>query len=93
MAAGKKSAFNADEFVIERKNTQEVQEVQQVQEVYEVKPDVKFGETQGKKGHKSPRINMAFSPENHAWIKEQSRMNGMSITEFVNQILDRERMR
>lgn len=48
-------------------------------------------ETQGRKGHKSPRINMAFSPDNHAWIKTRSRQLGISATEFVNSILDTER--
>lgn len=54
---------------------------------------ITFGETQGRKGHKAPRINMAFSPENHEWIKTRSRQLGMSATEFVNTILTNERLK
>jgi len=71
------------------KETQEVlfndvQEVQQVQEA----PKIKFGQTQGKKGHKAKRINMAFSDENHAYIKTESRKRGMYETNLVNMIID-----
>ena len=52
-----------------------------------------FGATQGRKGLKVPRINMGFSPENHDWLRLRSRQRGMTITEFVNEILDRERMK
>ena len=68
---------------------QEVQEVQVVQEPQEAA--VKFGSTQGRKGCKAKRINMAFSDENHEWIKRRSRQQGVSATDFVNSILDRER--
>lgn len=54
---------------------------------------ITFGKTQGKKGHKAPRINMAFSPENYKWIKTRSRQIGISATEFVNTILERERLK
>ena len=54
-------------------------------------PKVVFGATQGKKGHKAKRINMAFSDENHEWIKRRSRQLGISATELVNSILDHER--
>ena len=59
----------------------------------EIERNVAFGGTQGRKGHKAPRINMAFNPDNHAWIKTRSRQLGISATEFVNTILDNERMK
>lgn len=92
---GKAAFFSDDEFDIK---TQEVQEVQgkneqKVQYVQEenTRSTITFGATQGKKGHKAPRINMAFSPENHEWIKTRSRQIGISATEFVNTIIERER--
>lgn len=56
-------------------------------------PVIRFGATQGRKGLKLPRINMGFSPENHDWLRLRSRQRGMTITEFVNEILDRERLK
>lgn len=56
-------------------------------------PEVVFGATQGKKGHKAPRINMAFSPDNHKWIKARSRQMGISATALVNAIIDHERLK
>jgi len=54
-------------------------------------PTIIFGKTQGRKGHKLPRINMGFSLENHAWIRLRSRQRGMTITEYVNELIDRDR--
>lgn len=98
------SRFGADAVKKTGQSVHEVQQVQEVpaqkvhevQEVHEEKPYtpvVEFGATQGKKGHKAPRINMAFNPDNHAWIKTRSKQLGISATEFVNQILDRERLK
>ena len=92
MARNKVSNFSADEGLFDKfKNAQEVQDVQQVQEVQEVKiaQTVKeIGSTQGKKGQKLKRINMAFSDANHEFIVTESRKNGISATAFVNRILD-----
>lgn len=43
--------------------------------------------TQGKKGLKAMRINMAFTPELHEYIKIMSDLQGTTITNFVNGIL------
>ena len=41
--------------------------------------------TQGRKGHKKPRINLAFDSERFLnEIRERADMDGMSITQFVN---------
>lgn len=93
MARKKSSRFGADDNLFERKgnDTQQVQEdafdyTQEVQEVQEVKKEI--GTTQGKKGQKLKRINMAFSDENHEYIIHESRKRGISATAFVNQIIE-----
>lgn len=44
--------------------------------------------TQGKKGCYACRINMAFTPDNHDYIRTMAKVNGQSTSEFVNAILD-----
>lgn len=95
MARNKVSNFSADEGLFDKfKNVQDVQEVQETQQVQEVKPlkieepKKEIGTTQGKKGQKLKRINMAFSDVNHEFIIKESRKNGISATAFVNSILD-----
>ena len=43
--------------------------------------------TQGRKGCKAIRINMAFTPENHAFIKLMARATGRTMTEFTNLVI------
>ena len=43
--------------------------------------------TQGRKGQKLPRINMAFSIENLEYLQIISRIEGKSITEYVNTLI------
>lgn len=43
--------------------------------------------TQGRKGVKIDRINMAFTPENYAFIRIASRLHGKTMTEFTNRII------
>lgn len=43
--------------------------------------------TQGKKGMKAARINMAFAPDTYKYVKIVSKAKGITITEFVNQII------
>ena len=47
--------------------------------------------TQGRKGCKAPRINMAFTPENHEYVKIMARATGKSMTEFTNLVIERYR--
>lgn len=54
------------------------------QEQYERKNALK---TQGRKGCKAIRINMAFSPENHEFIRVMSKATGHTMTEFTNIII------
>lgn len=43
--------------------------------------------TQGRKGCKAIRINMAFTPENHEFIKVMSKATGHTMTEFTNIVI------
>lgn len=43
--------------------------------------------TQGRKGCQAPRINLAFTPENHAFIKQMSKASGHTMTEFTNMVI------
>lgn len=47
--------------------------------------------TQGRKGCNLKRINMAFTDENHDYIKIMARVSGKSMTEFVNWVLEQYR--
>ena len=47
--------------------------------------------TQGRKGCKAVRINMAFTPDNHQFIKVMSRITGQSMTEFANYVIEQYR--
>lgn len=43
--------------------------------------------TQGRKGCKATRINMAFTPENHEFIKIMAKATGRTMTELTNDII------
>lgn len=43
--------------------------------------------TQGRKGCKAIRINMAFTPDNHEFIKVLAKASGKSMTEFTNLVI------
>ena len=47
--------------------------------------------TQGRKGCKAVRINMAFTPENHQYIKIMAKVTGKTMTEFSNLVIERYR--
>lgn len=48
---------------------------------------VKNHGTQGKKGMKMPRINMAFDGEVYDFVKTMAKMTGTSMTEFMNKCM------
>lgn len=45
------------------------------------------GRTQGRAGCKAKRINMAFLPEVHEFIRTMAKVRGESVTAFVNSLL------
>ncbi len=49
--------------------------------------------TQGHKGMKLPRINLAFSKANYDFIKVMAGIRGQNLTVYINSILDAERER
>ena len=74
---------------------QDEHEVTEALEVQEVQTDFTERQealkTQGKKGAKAQRFNMAFTPSNLDFIRIMSKINGQTMTQFVNEIIDRER--
>lgn len=48
-------------------------------------------QTQGRKGCHMTRINMAFTDDNHDYIKVMARVSGKSMTDFVNWVLEQYR--
>lgn len=71
-------------------STQEVQEVHDTHSTQEVQ---EVQRTQGKKGQKLPRINMAFQTANLEYLQLISRIEGKSITEYVNNLVEQDRQR
>ena len=63
--------------------TQEARKEYSAQEAQEMR---EAGTTQGRKGCKAIRINMAFTPEVHEYIKVMARVRGESITDFTNYV-------
>lgn len=49
------------------------------------------GRTQGRKGCKATRINMAFWSENHDFIKTMARISGKTMTEYTNLVIQKYR--
>lgn len=47
--------------------------------------------TQGRKGMKAARISMAFTPDNHDYIRIMAGVTGNTMTEFVNKVIDQHR--
>lgn len=43
--------------------------------------------TQGRKGQRAPRINLAFRPEIYDYVKTMSAVRGQTITDLVNHII------
>lgn len=43
--------------------------------------------TQGRKGCKATRINMAFTPDNHEFIKFVAKVSGKTMTELTNLVI------
>lgn len=48
-------------------------------------------QTQGKTGKRLPRINMAFSEANYDFIKVMAGLEGITMTSYLNQIIDAHR--
>lgn len=53
----------------------------------EAKERMALMQTRGRKGVHLPRINMAFTPENHDFIKTMSVVTCQTMTEFLNDVI------
>ena len=79
----------------EEQQAQEVQDTQQgrkPRKTYTDEEKAQFmaeGKTKGRKDCKAIRINMAFAPAVHEYIKTMARVRGESITDFTNYIFTR----
>ena len=56
-----------------------------------VKPEFSSASTQGKKGKKLDRMNMGFSPENYEYLRIMAGIHKMTITAYVNYIIEQDR--
>lgn len=86
MAKNQKSFGAASGFFEKEKNKAHINS--------EMKKDnnITLESTQGRKGQKLPRINMAFTPENHEYIKRVSRQEGKSITQYINGLIEADKV-
>lgn len=74
--------YNAIEQATSRKGQQGTASPQEAQERKETL------QTQGRKGVKAIRINMAFTPSNHEFIKVLAKATGRTMTEFTNLVIE-----
>ena len=54
-------------------------------------PKQEVHSTQGRKGAKQQRINMAFSPEDLDYMRVMAGLKGVSITKLVNDLIAQDR--
>lgn len=77
--------------------TEEVQETQMTQEEQHTHSTQDTQITQqtqtNKKGQKLPRINMAFTNEHLEYLRVISRLEGISITQYVNDLISNDMVR
>ena len=63
------------------------EEKNQTQEAYDAR------NTQGQAGKKADRMNMAFSPANYEFMRVMAGIHKMTITKYVNHLIEEERKR
>lgn len=54
-------------------------------------PSEEIPETQGKKGQKRHRLNVAFSEANRLYIQRITRLDGLSVSEYINGLIKKDR--
>ena len=68
---------------------QQAQEAKKERKTYSQEEEQQFmeaGSTQGRKGLKAKRINMAFSPSVHEYITVMARVRGETISQFTEHV-------
>lgn len=68
----------------EESETQKARKTYTTEETQEAQMQMK---TQGRKGIKAQRINMAFAPDTYLYVKVMAAARGQTITDFVNEIV------
>ncbi len=68
-------------------DTQDALDTHTVQNAPDVRDAQPAQKTQGRKGHKLPRINMAFSSEHLAYLHAIAGFERMSATQYVNNLI------
>ena len=68
-------------------STHEAQQEQEVQHPEVIQETV---QTQGRKGAKLPRINMAFTPQNLEYLRIMAGLRGQSVTRYVNALVEQD---
>lgn len=84
-AASMKSVYST--VIGSAQDTQEVQEEQQLPSISELHS---APHTQGRKGEKLPRINMAFAPQNLEYLRVMAGLRGQSVTRYVNTLVEQD---
>lgn len=60
-------------------------------EVHEEREVESSNKTQGRKGQKLPRLNMAFYNNNLEYVQKIAGVKGMSATAYINKLIDEDR--
>lgn len=87
--AGKKDFTKVNSTIEKATGTRGQQSTASQEEIEERKALLR---TQGRKGAKAMRINMAFTPDNYLFIKVMSKISGKSMTEFANYVVEQYRL-
>ena len=72
-------------------STPSAQEAYETSDTHSTSKEQDVPKTQGRKGEKLPRINMAFSPQNLEYLRIMAGIRGISITKYVNALIERDR--
>ena len=82
---GKEAFFTDDEFKIEEEATEvaPVEEQDSTPPVEDLTPYAVPAGTQGRKGQKTPRMNLAIPEDVYEYIRRESRKNGMTYSEYI----------
>lgn len=72
-------------------SVQEAHGTQEARKVQDAPRRPLSASSQGKKGQKLPRINMAFATSNLEYLRLISRIEGISITEYINRLIQADR--
>jgi len=87
---GKDFTKQAQASIFDAVMPQGVQPEDEAQAALDAQEDFK---TQGRRGMKLPRINMAFTPTNLDFIRVMAGISGQSMTQYVNAVIEAERQR